>query len=70
MGNLRPVLAIGLVFLAYMLWVEWQKDYGRKPLPAQASPASESSGRSVPSVPGEHVADLPEPVEAGPMFSK
>jgi len=66
MGNLRPVLAIGLVFLAYMLWVEWQKDYGPKPLPAQASPASESSGRSVPSVPGEHVADLPEPVEAGP----
>jgi YidC/Oxa1 family membrane protein insertase len=66
MGNLRPVLAIGLVFLAYMLWVEWQKDYGPKTLPPQASPALEPSGRSVPSVPGEHVEDLPEPVEAGP----
>ena len=28
MGNLRPVLIIGLVFLAYLMWVEWQKDYG------------------------------------------
>jgi YidC/Oxa1 family membrane protein insertase len=29
MANLRPVLLITLVFLGYLLWVEWQKDYGR-----------------------------------------
>jgi YidC/Oxa1 family membrane protein insertase len=33
MANFRPVLFISLVFLGYMLWVEWQKDYGPRPLP-------------------------------------
>lgn len=28
MLNLRPMLIITLVFLGYLLWVEWQKDYG------------------------------------------
>ena len=36
MANLRPVLFVSLLFLGYLLWVEWQKDYG--PAPA-ASPA-------------------------------
>ena len=26
--NLRPMLLITLVFLSYLIWVEWQKDYG------------------------------------------
>lgn len=33
MANLRPVLLISLVFLGYMLWVEWQKDYAPRALP-------------------------------------
>lgn len=33
MGNLRPVLIIGLLFLGYMIWVQWQKDYGPAPQP-------------------------------------
>ena len=28
MANLRPVLLMTLVFLGYLLWVEWQRDYG------------------------------------------
>ena len=36
MANLRPVLFVSLLFLGYLLWVEWQKDYG--PAPA-TSPA-------------------------------
>jgi YidC/Oxa1 family membrane protein insertase len=42
MGNLRPVLLIGLVFLGYMIWVEWQRDYGPAPRPA-SQPGTEAS---------------------------
>ena len=41
MTNLRPVLLLGLLFLGYMLWVEWQKDYGPKPAAVEnQAPAS------------------------------
>ena len=33
MANLRPILFMGLLLLAYMMWVEWQKDYGSAPQP-------------------------------------
>ena len=33
MGNLRPILLMGLLLLGYMMWVEWQKDYGPAPQP-------------------------------------
>jgi YidC/Oxa1 family membrane protein insertase len=45
MGNLRPVLIIGLVFLGYMIWVEWQRDYGPAPRPA-SRPGTEVSTQS------------------------
>jgi YidC/Oxa1 family membrane protein insertase len=32
MANLRPMLLLTLVFLGYMLWFEWQKEYGPKPI--------------------------------------
>ena len=66
MGNLRPVLAIGLVFLGYMLWVEWQKDYGPGPDISETTSTQASTGQSVPAVPGGLTGDLPEPEEAGP----
>jgi YidC/Oxa1 family membrane protein insertase len=37
MANFRPVLFISLLFLGYLLWVEWQKDYGPAPQPPAAS---------------------------------
>ena len=39
MANLRPVLLISLVFLGYLLWVEWQKDYAPRTLPGAAERA-------------------------------
>ena len=31
MANLRPMLFMGLLILSYLMWVEWQKDYGVEP---------------------------------------
>jgi YidC/Oxa1 family membrane protein insertase len=44
MANLRPVLFITLIFLGYLLYVEWQKDYGPQP---QARPV-ESTVTTIP----------------------
>jgi len=33
MANLRPMLFLGLIFLSYVMWVEWKKDYGPQPPP-------------------------------------
>lgn len=37
MANLRPILFMGLLVLSYLMWVEWQKDYGPKPQPQTQS---------------------------------
>ena len=67
MANLRPILFMGLLVISYLLWVEWQKDYGpQPPAPRQITeiidPAAplDASGRSdIPNaVPGDRV-DLP-----------
>jgi YidC/Oxa1 family membrane protein insertase len=58
MGNLRPVLIIGLVFLGYMIWVEWQRDYGPAPqATAQTGTPPAALSEQVPDVPA--AADLP-----------
>ncbi len=53
MANLRPMLFMGLLVLAYMMWVEWQKDYGTQP---QAQAATEVAD----SVPGIPPAPVPQ----------
>lgn len=71
MPNLRPILLISLVFLGYLLWVEWEKDYG--PRPATVSPsqtAASASGSEQAPLP--EVGDLPEmgaatPTQAGDL---
>jgi YidC/Oxa1 family membrane protein insertase len=68
MGNLRPVLIIGLVFLGYMIWVQWQKDYGPAPKPASTQSQLPSDTAAVPSMAEERVADavdLPTPSDFG-----
>ena len=60
MANLRPVLLISLLFLGYLIWVEWQKDYGPQP-PTQTGPAtvSDTSPDAVPTIPdGGDVPDI------------
>ncbi len=65
MGNLRPVLLITLGLLAYMLWIEWRKDYSPQPaLPASviATAAKDVSGETPVVSPGE--LDLPQPLDS------
>ncbi len=66
MANLRPALLISLVFLAYLLWVEWQKDYG--PQVAQGEQTAQPvdsealSGADIPlpgDVPSTTAGDVP-----------
>ena len=64
MGNLRPALIIGLVFLGYMLWVEWQKEYGPQPSPKSAPEMSSGAVLTTPSSGSSDAADLPLPGES------
>ena len=43
MANLRPMLFMGLLVLSYLMWVEWQKDYGPQPQPQTATQAAATS---------------------------
>ena len=65
MANLRPMLFMGLLVLAYMMWVEWQKDYGVKPPTQAATEVTNRSNDALP-VPGSGLTtplsgDLPSP---------
>ncbi len=74
MANTRPILLITLVFLAYLIWLEWQKDYGPQPTPAQTPVAQSEPGAGVPDVPAFSAenaetgqpADLPDLGDAAP----
>ena len=73
MANLRPMLFMGLLVLAYMMWVEWQKDYGVKPQP-QATVETTSNGFEPPrsEIPGTTsplTGDLPSPDAGLPSSS-
>jgi YidC/Oxa1 family membrane protein insertase len=68
MANLRPVLIIGLLFLGYMMWVQWQQDYGPAPQTPAPSPSAATEQLDVPT-PGGTVEppsaeDLPAPIES------
>ena len=73
MGNLRPVLIMGLVLLGYMIWVEWQRDYGPERAPAtsaqQQAPTTLSPPSDSPDLPDlgqAPAADLPA-AQADPL---
>ncbi len=71
MANLRPILFMGLLVLAYMMWVEWQKDYGPK-TPVQSPAGIDSPMSATPDVPVAQdmsvpgMGDLP-PAESSPV---
>mgnify|MGYP000688787101 CR=1 FL=1 len=48
MANLRPVLIIGLLFLGYMIWVQWQQDYGPAPQAPTPAPSAATGQLDVP----------------------
>ncbi|QDE41476.1 membrane protein insertase YidC [Luteibacter pinisoli] len=57
MNQTRTLLFFALMFVAYVLWTQWEQDYGPKP-PAQATPAAQ--------VDGKPAADSSVPGAAGP----
>jgi len=67
MGNLRPALIIGLVFLGYMIWVQWQKDYGPAPKPPEAATSFQSDAPAIPATAptgSTGTDDLPQPMNS------
>ena len=62
MANLRPMLFMGLLVLAYLMWVEWQKDYGAQPGSQTATSVAGTPSRSsvdVPALPVPQDNSLP-----------
>ena len=58
MDNIRFILVIALAMISYMLWEEWQKDYGPKPVVT----ASDQSGSN------KIKEDLPTAVDNSPAL--
>jgi YidC/Oxa1 family membrane protein insertase len=58
MPNLRPVLLISLLFLGYLMWLEWQKDYGPQPPAAQATGTAAVDAPAAPVTDGGDLPDL------------
>lgn len=56
-ANLRPILIIMTLFLGYLLWVEWQQDYGPAPVADTGAPAQAPADLAMPSM--ADAADLP-----------
>lgn len=46
MNQTRPFIFLALVFVSYLLWTEWQKDYAPPPAPVATVPASAGSAAS------------------------
>lgn len=69
MANIRPILLMGLLVLSYMMWIQWQKDYGPQAKPTAKVDTSFESAE-FPAPPGSAGAasqvamdggDLPDP---------
>src|SRR5450759_2936352 len=62
MTSPRNILLIALLFISYLLWMQWQEDYHRVPGPAAttAVPASATATKPVPAG-SEPKADVPTP---------
>jgi YidC/Oxa1 family membrane protein insertase len=58
MANLRPMLFMGLLVLSYMMWVEWQKDYGTPPASQQATEVANLSSET-PTLPAPGDSSIP-----------
>ncbi len=58
MANLRPMLFMGLLVLSYLMWLEWQKDYGPQPQSQTATQAAATSF-DAPPVPASQDNALP-----------
>lgn len=69
MNQTRTLLFFALMFVAYMLWTQWEQDYGPKPPVAQPAAAAQVDGKpaadgSVPGATG--AANVPADTSATP----
>jgi membrane protein insertase, YidC/Oxa1 family, N-terminal domain len=69
MNQTRTLLFFALMFVAYMLWTQWEQDYGPKPPAAQPVAAAQADGKasadgSVPGAAG--TANVPADTSATP----
>jgi YidC/Oxa1 family membrane protein insertase len=63
MGNLRPLLFVGLLFLGYMIWVQWQRDYG--PVPQRPGTPAAQPGTQLDTLADSLVDPMPDPSAEG-----
>ena len=69
MNQTRTLLFFALMFVAYMLWTQWEQDYGPKPPAAQPVAAAQADGKGTAdgSVPGAAgTANVPADTSATP----
>ncbi|HSC82289.1 MAG TPA: membrane protein insertase YidC [Pseudomonas sp.] len=60
----RSILLVALAIVAYMMVLQWNKDYGQAALPAQTATIGGSPAASLPdSVPADSASDVPNAVE-------
>jgi YidC/Oxa1 family membrane protein insertase len=69
MNQTRTLLFFALMFVAYVLWTQWEQDYGPKPAPAAPAAAAQVDGKpaadgSVPGAAG--TANVPADTAAAP----
>ncbi|UPG94518.1 membrane protein insertase YidC [Luteibacter aegosomatissinici] len=69
MNQTRTLLFFALMFVAYVLWTQWEQDYGPKPAPAAPAAAAQVDGKpaadgSVPGATG--TANIPADTSAAP----
>jgi YidC/Oxa1 family membrane protein insertase len=65
MDNQRNILLIALVVVGFLIWQQWQLDYGPKPAPQVSETVQEQTAGT----PAETKGDLPEVTEAGAIPS-
>lgn len=67
MNNTKNLYLITLMFLAFLLYVEWQKDYGPKPQPAPSQPQVATNQQSSTAIPNEAVPNDVVPNATAPQ---
>ena len=66
MANIRPILLMGLLVLSYMMYIQWQKDYGPQAEPAAKTDTSFESAE-LPAPPGSTSVSSQVPMDGGDL---
>ena len=64
MSNTRTFLLVAMAFIAFLLWQEWDRDYGTKPVPVPVAQTTAAATTTTSATPAANSADVPKPVAA------